>query len=443
MKLDLSRRRSRWSSFVSSPARPALILLSLAVFVFAQDDAKTRIKNIKEQAKQGPTAIDQIAASLSDPDLSVRREAVKAIVDLDTQRSLDPLVKATADNDPEIQQRATDGLVNFYLPGYIQSGISAPFKKIGTKIKSRFTDTNDQVVDPSVEVRPEIVQALGKLASGGASTDSRAGAARALGILRGRAAVPELLQALASNDTDVDYEALVALEKIGDKSVGPKITFRLKDPSEKVQIAAIEATGVLDNKAAVYQVRDVMDRSKSGKVKKAGLTTLAMIPDQSSHGVFILHLEDKDEGMRIASLEGLARLRQPSDEGYLKSAFNDAKKQPVRMAGAFGLVNLGQRDMGEFSPLRYLVNQLNSANYRNVARSYLIELTRDPATRQAVLTDLDQAPSKDEKTGIAQVLGASGDSSNIPALEKLSKDPDSDVARESLRAIQNIRARSH
>src|SRR5437879_4687236 len=89
----------------------------LAPRAFA-DDAKQRVKNIKDLAKGGSESIPKIAAFLSDSETGVRIEAVKAIVEIDTQRSLDPLVKATADNDAEIQTRASNGLVNFYLPGY-------------------------------------------------------------------------------------------------------------------------------------------------------------------------------------------------------------------------------------------------------------------------------------------------------------------------------------
>ena len=65
----------------------------------------------------GSESIPKIAPYLSDPELDVRLEAVKAIVDIGTERSLDPLIKATHDNDPEIQIRATDGLVNFLCAG--------------------------------------------------------------------------------------------------------------------------------------------------------------------------------------------------------------------------------------------------------------------------------------------------------------------------------------
>ena len=97
---------------------------------------------------------------LRNPDLDIRLEAVKAITDIGTQGSLAPLIQATADNDPEVQIRATDGLVNFYLPGYVQKGLSASIKRVGTSIKGKFTDTNDQVIDPFVVPRPDVIQAL-------------------------------------------------------------------------------------------------------------------------------------------------------------------------------------------------------------------------------------------------------------------------------------------
>src|SRR5438477_7505098 len=189
------------------------------------DEPKERIKAIRDLAKGGAGSIARIAPYLSDSERNVRLEAVKAIVDLDTQRSLDPLVKATGDNDPEIQLRAAEGLVNFYLPAHTQSGITAPLKRVGTAVKSKFTDTNDQVIDPYVQVRPDVIQALGKQARGGTSMESRAAAARGLGILRGRAAVPDLIEAVKSKDDQVIYEALNALEKIKDTSAGPAIAF--------------------------------------------------------------------------------------------------------------------------------------------------------------------------------------------------------------------------
>src|SRR5579863_9776891 len=255
----------------------------LAGFMFAQqpaaptpaqappiDDAKARVKAVRELAKTGTSdTIPRIAAYLSDPDVAVRLEAVKSIVDIGTQSSLDPLIKATSDTDPEIQIRATDGLVNFYVPGYVKTGLTASLRRVGSSIKAKLTDTNDLVIDAYIQPRPEVIAALGHVASGGASLEARANAARAVGILRGREALPDLEQAVRSKDSEVIYEALVAIEKIRDPGSGPAIAFLLHDLNEKVQITAIEATGLLLNRSAINDLRDILDRSRKIKVKRA------------------------------------------------------------------------------------------------------------------------------------------------------------------------------
>ena len=420
-----------------------IVLLAVAgACLQAQDEPKQRIKVIRDLGKGGSASLPKIEEYLSDPVPEVRVEAVKAIVEIGTQRSLDPLIKATADNDAEVQIRATDGLVNFYLPGYARSGFAASISHIGTSIKGKFTDTNDQVIDPFVQVRPEVIHALGKLARGGASMEARANAARAVGILRGRAAVPDLVQALHSKDSQVIYESLVALEKIRDQSAGPDIAFLLRDLDQKVQVTAIEATGLLLNRSATNELRDLLDRSKKMPVKRAALTALAAMPDEQLHGVYASRLTNKDEGIREAAAEGLARLKNPSDLPSVENAFSSEKKTGPRLSLAFALVSLGRRGMSEFDPLRYLADNLNSAGYRGVARAYLIELARDAEVRKALYPALQDAnATKDEKTGLAQVLGSSGGQDAVAPLEALSKDGETEVSEAALRALRNLHAR--
>jgi HEAT repeat protein len=420
-----------------------MIALTAVVFLHAQDDPKQRAKIVRDLSKGGSSdAIPKIEPYLSDPVLDVRLEAVKAIADIGTQRSLDPLIKALGDNDPEIQIRATDGLVNFYLPGYAKSGVGASFRRIGTSIKSKFTDTNDQVIDAFIQVRPEVVRALGRVARGGATMDSRANAARALGILRGREAIPDLAEALRCKDSQVIYESLIAIQKIRDPSAGPLVAFLLRDLDEKVQIAAIETTGLLANRGAINDLRDILDRSKKMAVKRAALTAMAQMPDPSLHGVYIARLADKDEGIREAAAEGMARLKNPDDRPKIESDFSQEKKTGPRLSLAFALVSLGQRDMGELAPLRYLVDNLNSAAYRGVSRAYLTELTRNPENR-AVLYPVftESSATKEEKTGLAQVLSVSGGQDSIAPLEALSRETSPEVSEEATRALRNLRAR--
>src|SRR5206468_913292 len=139
-------------------------VFSFAAALPAQD---VRPKEVREIGKGGSNSIPRLQELLKNPKQDVRVEVVKQLTDIGTQRSLDPLIEATRDNDPEVQIRAIDGLVNFYLPGYVQSGFASSLRRVGTSIKGKFTDTNDQVIDAYVMVRPEVITALGALARGG------------------------------------------------------------------------------------------------------------------------------------------------------------------------------------------------------------------------------------------------------------------------------------
>jgi HEAT repeat protein len=103
-------------------------------------------------------------------------------------------------------------------------------------------------------------------------------------------------------------------------------------------------------------------------------------------------------------------------------------------------VALGKIGTAEFAPLTYLMNTLNSRSYRSVAEAYLIELARKPAVRSALHEYLGRA-GKEEKLGIGRVLSVSGDKESIAHLERLTKDPDVEVAQESVRALRTLRAR--
>src|SRR5579863_8804276 len=173
-------------------------LLGVMAVVCCFGQTVTRPKDVREIAKAGSSALPQLQELLKNPDRDIRIEAVKQITEIGPPRSLDALIVATQDNDPEVQMLATDGIVNFYLPGYVKTGVTAPLRKMGTSIKGKFTDTNDQVIDAYLTPRPEAITAIGKLVRSGASMDARSDAARAAGILRGKAAVPDLEDATRS-----------------------------------------------------------------------------------------------------------------------------------------------------------------------------------------------------------------------------------------------------
>jgi HEAT repeat protein len=418
----------------------AFLVVSAVLLPLTAQDVKP--KDVRDVAKGGAAAIPKLQGYLKNQPPDVRAEAVKQLTEVGTAASLDPLIQATEDADPQIQILATDGLVNFYSPGYVRTGLSGSLHKVGNTIKGKFTDTNDLVIDGYVTVRPEVIAAIAKLVTAGVNADARANAAHAAGILRGRAAEPQLLEATHSKDTDVIYESLVALQKIRDESAGPAIAFRLHDLDPKVQIAAIQTTGVLLNKTAVPDLTDVLNGSRDVRVKREALTAIAMLPVPSSRALYAQYMHDKDDRLRAAAAEGYGRLRDAADLPMIQKAWQDETKIAPRLSLAFAQVMLGKSELSEFSPLRFLINNLNSATYNGVAYPFLVELARDPAVRQSIYTAVaTETATKDEKIGLARVLARSGDSGSVASLQALSNDKDTAVAQEGLRALRTLQSR--
>lgn len=420
------------------------LMFAMAAILPAQDLKselpKERKKAVNDLQKQGPSALPQLAPVLEDVDREVRQEAVKAIAEIGGQESIPLLIKATNDNDADVQILSVDGLVNIYLPGYFQTGVSAIWSNFTRSVKSRFVEVSDQVIDPYVQVRPTVIEAIAKLIKGGMSMESRANAARAVGILRGKQAVPELLEGLKTRDDKVIYESLNALQKIRDPEVASQIAYLLNDPEEKIQIAAIETTGMLRNENALPNLETLLNRSRDKDVRRAAIAAIAMVAAPRSRETFLQYIHDKDEGMRAGAAEGLGRLGSRDDVPLLKEKFAQETKRSPRLSLAFALVGTGDNSTDTFSPLTFLVNETNKSSYRMVAQAFLTELARNQDVRSALYRFLESG-TRDERIALCQVMARSGGADSVPYLERLSQDRDVEVGKEALRALQVLRPR--
>lgn len=336
---------------------------------------------------------------------------------------------------PEIQSLAVDGLVNLYVPDYVEFGWLSSVKSFGKSLKSRFRDPQPIVVQPSVRVAPEAVDAIVPLISGGSSMESRANAARASGILRARAALPELEKSLKSRDETIILESVRSIEKIGDLQAGNSLIPLLRDPSVKIRKAAAEAVGQLRVREAVEDLNTMVRGDKDKDVQRAALTAMAKIPDNGQDKVFLLYLRDKDDKLRAAAAEGLGRSGNPSDVKTLQEAFAIEKDESVRLSLAFGAVSLGDTNM-----LSYLVDGLDSKFHRLEARPFLTELARDPQVLPELYTPLTSG-TEQQKIELAYVISRSGTRESEPYLERLTKDTNPKVAAAALSELNNLRAR--
>jgi HEAT repeat protein len=397
-------------------------------------------KDVRAVAKQGQIAVPKVAEYLNSASVDTRIETVKQLTALGGKETVDPLIRATRDADPEMQIRATDGLVNYYLPGYVKQGLGSSVVRAGASIKAKFNDANDQIIDPFVIVRPEVIAALGQLARGGSSMDSRANACRAIGILRGDAALPDLIEALRTKDNNVMYESLAAMQKIRDPAAGSRIIYLLRDLDDRVQTTAIETTGILRTTDALPTLRGIAGNPRNSKAERSAMFAIAMMPQPQDRDLFLRQLGAKDEKLRAASAEALGRIGNPADDAALEKAWHDEDKMAPRLAAAFGIVMEGKLDLSEDGPFRYLINTLNSAANHDTGYAYLVEAARRKPVLDRLYDPIDQG-TRDEKIYLSRVLAVSGDATSVPHLDKVSRDTDRDVAQEGLRALRSLRAR--
>ncbi|MBV8808555.1 MAG: HEAT repeat domain-containing protein [Acidobacteriaceae bacterium] len=399
---------------------------------------KQRIETIRNLGKRDYTVIPTLAGYLGDQDREIRIEAVNAIVRIDTEHSLDALIQATHDKDAEVQIKATDGIVNAYLPGYVKSGLSGSVTRSVRQVKSYFSNRNDQVVEQGVIVRPDVAEALAEEIGGGADIDARSNAARAAGILRAQPAVPALINATHSRDSQMISECLVALQKIHDPSAGPGISFLAGDLDERVQIAALETIGMLRSLSSAPNVRSALEHGRDAKVRRAALESLAMLGIPGNRPVFQKWVQSSDPEMRAAALEGLGRIREPEDYPVIEAAYNDSDADSrVHLAAAFALASEGKMDTSEFSPLPYLFENLDNRKNSTIATAYLTELARRQGTRAALAKLIPEA-MKDQKIALCSILAQSHAPDAVPVLTSLTKDIDPDVAFAASRALRTV-----
>ena len=422
-------------------ARGLFALTALCGQGNGQYTPKQRIATVRGLGKRGTDTVPALTAYLDDPDRDIRVEAVKAIIRVNGESTLTPLIKATHDADREVEIRATDGLVNFYLPGYVVHGMTGPLTRGLRQTKAVFGTRNDQAISSDVTVRPNVGQALGEEITNATDTDARSNAARAAGILRTTAAVPALTGSLRAHDSQLIFESLVALQKIKDPSAGPAVSPVTRDLDERVQLTALQTVGVLRNPTSAPDIRNSLQTAKNVKVRRAALLALASLGLHEDRPTFLQYLNDPDTDLKVAALEGLGRVREPDDFPALQAAYNEPDANwEIHLAAAFALVSEGKVNTAEFSPLSYLLESLGNKGRAETGGAYLAELAHRDDVEAGLLSEVKHT-SRDQKLALCPVLGQSQSDKAAPVLMDLTHDIDPDVALAASRALKTIQAR--
>lgn len=421
---------------LASPAAPAQQNSNPLLEELKSQDANIRARAVRDIASSGDTtAVPGLTAALNDPSPKVRKEIIVALAKLHTNAALDGLVIATRDSDPGVRAMGVQAMVGWYTGNVPSTGFRGTVKRSYNGAVNWFqTDTTH--IRPGATVDPRTITALEAAMEDARSIDAARDAARGLGILLARPAVPALVKAAHSPDAGLAVNALGALSKIKDISAGPQLVDLLNSPSKDVRSSACVTVGILRTESAVPKLQQMYDSDADNGVRKAALDGLAFIGAPSSYAVFIKALWSQDKDERAYAAEGLARMRDPKAGANLEKRMKIEKDAGVKLAILFAEVSIGETDH-----LRDLVDSLTSRTRGDVAQSYLIELTRQKTLLNDIYSYLNDSNSTIRRR-LCVVLMYSGDASSLPHLSPLTHDRNSDVAAAALRASQSIRSRA-
>ncbi len=397
--------------------------------------AKDRAKAAKEIGKRGNVSdIPALVAALHDSSASVRRQVVLALASFTTPASLNGLIEATRDSDPAVRTLAVEAVTGYYTGHPPSTGFVGFVEKEYKSAKRGFAP-DDTEVDPGTVVDPRAVSALDRAMMDTRMERAARAAARGLGILDAKAAVPDLIVTAHSPDENLAREALNSLVKIKDTSAGPRLMDLLKSSDAAIQQDAAVTVGILRTRPAVPQLQWLAQNSPNSTTRRKALEGLAYIGDPISRPIFQKDLSSRNKAVRTYAAEGLGR---SGDTPALPDLLNAAvveKDANVKLAMEFALTALGNDEY-----LSQMVSALGSRLHGDTAQAYLTELAQNPSFLPMLYPFLS-SPNAAIRSRLCLVLMYSGDASSVPGLEKASHDSNATVAADALRALSAIRAR--
>lgn len=401
-------------------------------------------RKLGERRVRNQLAVEALAvAARKDEDPEVRAEALKSLGMIKDFSALAEMIGALKDDKPDVRGAAIKSLVAMYTEHDIDFITN---RRAGWNLFNPFLDTSDhEIVEPYVAVDPSIIAAIGESARADRDRDIRIAAVRALGVLRGSAAIPQLADALNA-DQDLRIEVLRAFIKIGDQSAGPNLIPFFRDSDHRVRTQAMVAAGMLKYKPAVEPLLSVygLGPEKKGRFKmvsdkvkgrftylpprdEASLWALSLIGDEKAEQTFVENMTDNDADRRQYAIEGLARIAEPRYLDQISRLVLTEKNNDVKLAEYWALYK-----MGSTSNIQYVVRKLET-DQEDQARAYLME------SNPADLYPHINSSSRSVRHKVIEILGRIGDQDTIKELEpvvRTSSAATADVATVAIKRIE-------
>jgi len=422
---------------------------------------------------------------------STRRKAAEALSHGD-ERAIYPLIKALRDSNPGVQDAAIRALMSLkyeqtaymVIPllreeSYIRNSAMIILRGLDSLsiplLRPLLDDKDDDIRKFALDLLYEIGKCdypdkIVNLLINDPNPNVRAAAAKTLGRLKYRDALPQLLSALKDEEW-VCFSSLQAMREIGDDRVIDQISKLLKTPSDAIRLAAIEVLGNLGSqKATSYLINHLQgtDEYEKRVVIKA-LINIGTLPHESEITEILIQMLDEDWDEKLIAVKGLVMLNEQKAlrkiidiVGSLDPTFPENEERLSFLKDAilkFGcseilisIINdpstkyrgkvIAIETVGKLrciDAVSVLINLLNS-EIRDVRRSSIEALGQidDPTARESLIDAVFDYDSHVRKSA-ARSLGMIGDHRAFePLLETLKREKYPDVIDEIIKALMKI-----
>jgi HEAT repeat protein/beta-lactamase regulating signal transducer with metallopeptidase domain len=250
-----------------SPRQDSTRAVIRALLEAARDpDLEVRRAAIRSLGRyEDPSTAPAFREALRDPDHEIRTIAIEALSELKDRSSVGAIAAALRDENVEVRRAAADALDD--LPA-----------------ASARTELIAALRDPDAEVREKAISALARLKDPAATdallaamkdpkADVRARAIEALHELELPTPPAALLDALRDPSAEVRHQAAHAVGHYQDARAVPTLRAMIEDPNAEVREAAVEALSEIRTEAAIDALMGAL-KSKDPKVRRAAADAL-------------------------------------------------------------------------------------------------------------------------------------------------------------------------
>ena len=404
--------------------------------------------------------LSQSIQDLSSADSSERRAAAEALSNGD-ERAIYPLLRTLRDENTGVQDAAIRSLIAIggevtaymVLPllresPFLRNTARMLLKQIGKTsvplLRALLADKDDDIRTFAVDLIADIgwcdyPRELARLLETDQNQNVRAAAAKALGIIGYREALPILVAALRSDEW-VCFSALDSLSAFGDESCIEPVGALLGSPSEALRFAAIETLGRIGSSKSSAQLLAYLPRA--GAIEKTAivksLVQIGITPSMAEVADLLIDIFKSGEWEdRQVALRGLADLRDRRAipamidvAGSLDPSDPDSEERLYAVKDA----------LRQFGCARGLIEAISSPVARFRGKVIAIEVIGDLACPEAVphLIKLMEGDLREVRRASVKALAGMRENTATKTLRESINDRDGHVRNAAITALGRI-----